>query len=70
MKNSQDAICSNCGWTDSDALGMVKCPICGSEIIPLDSEKLESKLGKQEKYPTEAVAKLEDEDSDVLPDEL
>lgn len=69
MKKPQNAICSNCGWIDSDALGMVNCPICGAEIIPLETEELEKTEGKQEKYPTDTVSKLEKEEIDPITDE-
>ncbi len=63
MKKSEQAVCSNCGWS-GDALGLTHCPECHQELISLDSDKLESRLG-QEKYPSEAVAKVEDEDDSV-----
>jgi len=61
MKKNEQAVCSNCGWS-GDALGLTHCPECHQELISLDSEKQES-LG-QEKYPSDIMAKAEDEDDE------
>ncbi|MBM2821157.1 MAG: hypothetical protein HW405_917 [Candidatus Berkelbacteria bacterium] len=64
MTKKQEAICSECGWTSKDMVGLTNCPECKAELIYMEDAKPAGKTD-QEKYPGEVVQKVEESESDI-----
>lgn len=63
MKNNEEVICPNadCGWLSKGEIGQTNCPICGGELITLDTQEAEPPKNA-EKYPEEIVENIDKEE--------
>ena len=65
MSKKQEAICSECGWTSKDTVGLTTCPECKAELIYMEDGKSEVEVQKDEKYPGGVVQKVEGDESGI-----